>query len=61
MRHNGLDHPDPVKGLPDQAAIRVNPDGVDGPTGLGIWQQPITQVGGRGFVGHSHTKPGEIA
>jgi hypothetical protein len=61
MRRQGLDHPDTVKGFTDQSAIRVDPDGVDGPTGLGVWQQPITQVGGRGFVGHGHAKPGEIA
>jgi hypothetical protein len=61
MRGNGLDHPHPVKGFADQPAIRIDPDGVDDPAGLGIREQHITQLGDRSLVGHGHAKPGEIA
>jgi len=61
MRCKGLDHPDPIKRLTDQAAIWVDPDSIDGTAGLGIWQQHITQLSDRGFVGHGHAKPCKIA
>jgi len=36
MRRKGVDRPDTVKGLADQPAIRIDPDGVDDPAGLSI-------------------------
>ena len=60
MRRQGLDHPDAVKGLADQPAIRFDPDGVDDPTGLGVREQRITQLGYRRLVWHGHRKPSEI-
>jgi hypothetical protein len=61
MRRNGLDHPDTIKRLADQSAIRVDSDSINGTAGLGIRKQHITQLSDCGFVGHGHTKPCEIA
>jgi hypothetical protein len=61
MRRQGVEHPDAVKGLADQPAIRLDPDRVDDPAGLGIREQHITEAGSHGLVRHGHGKPREIA
>jgi hypothetical protein len=60
MRRQGVDHPDPIKGLANEPAIGVDPDGVDNSAGLGMREQDITQLGDRRLMRHRHAKPSEI-